>query len=204
MSIRKLVYQNQGIRQRVRDIRMWYRRKRYRLRFVHPTFYTNDCRSISRDLLAHEYSFCASGCLIGPKVELGAYVMLGPRVMIVGDDHVFNKAGTPIIFSGRPTKRETVIETDAWIGAGSVVMAGVTIGRGAIIAAGSVVTKEVPPYEIHGGIPAKKIKDRFKSESDRLIHDAMLNQPPTRGEYCPPLESRFRAVTGSSQRAQSL
>lgn len=190
MSMSRLLYQSQGVRQFIRDVRMSYRRKRYRLRFVHPTFYTSDCRLISKDLLAHEYSFCASGCLIGPKVELGAYVMLGPRVMIVGDDHVFDKAGTPIIFSGRPTKRETVIEADAWIGAGAIIMAGVTVGRGAIVAAGSVVTKDVPPYEIHGGIPAKKIKDRFESDSDRAMHDAMLDQPPTKGEYCGPLESR--------------
>lgn len=169
---------------------MWYRRKRHGMKHVHPTFYTSDCRSISSDLLAHEFSFCASGCLIGPKVELGAYVMLGPRVMIVGDDHVFDKPGTPIIFSGRPAKRNTLIDRDAWIGARSIIMAGVTVGRGAVVAAGSVVTKDIPPYEIHGGVPAKKIKDRFDNDSDRALHDQMLNQTPVRGEYCEPLETR--------------
>lgn len=190
MSIRRLLYKNQNLRQKIRDMRMWYRRKRFGLRHVHPTFFTSDCRSISNDLLAHEYSFCASGCLIGPKVELGAYVMLGPRVMIVGDDHVFDIAGTPIIFSGRPLKRDTLIDRDAWIGAGSIVMAGVTIGRGAIIAAGSVVTKDVPPYEIHGGVPARKIKDRFENEEQRALHGRMLSESPKRGEYCEPLEIR--------------
>lgn len=190
MSIRNLLYKNQNVRQKIRDARMWYRRKRYRLRHVHPTFYTSDCSALSRDLLAREYSFCAKGCLIGPKVELGAYVMLGPRVMIVGDDHVFDKIATPIIFSGRPEKRNTLIDRDAWIGAGSIVMAGVTVGRGAIVAAGSVVTKDIPPYEIHGGVPAKKIKNRFESEEDRAKHDRMLDEPPRRGEYCEPLQMR--------------
>lgn len=163
---------------------------RYRLRRVHPTFYTNDCSGISRDLLAHEYSFCGKGCMIGPKVELGAYVMLGPRVMIVGDDHVFDRAGVPIIFSGRPVKRETRLERDAWVGAGSIIMAGVTIGRGSIIAAGAVVTKDVPPYEIHAGVPAKKIRERFDTEEQRRAHDRMLDQNPTPGAYCEPLEMR--------------
>ncbi|MCR9076886.1 MAG: hypothetical protein NXI07_12685 [bacterium] len=110
--------------------------------------------------------------------------------MIVGDDHVFDKIATPIIFSGRPDKRNTLIDRDAWIGAGSIVMAGVTVGRGAIVAAGSVVTKDIPPYEIHGGVPAKKIKNRFKSEEDREKHDRMLDEPPRRGEYCEPLQTR--------------
>lgn len=193
MSLKQLLYRNQNLRQKIRDTRMWYRRKRYGLRHVHPTFFTNDCSALSKDLLAREYSFCANGCLVGPKVELGAYVMLGPRVMIVGDDHVFDKAGTAIIFSGRPAKRNTLIDRDAWIGAGSIVMAGVTVGRGAIVAAGSVVTKDVPPYEIHGGVPAKKIKDRFATEEERERHDRMLNEPPTRGEYCEPLQTRESA-----------
>lgn len=55
-------------------------------------------------------------------------------------------------------------------------MAGVTIGDGAIIAAGSVVTKNVEPYCIYGGTPAKKIKDRF-TEEDKQKHIAMLKNP---------------------------
>lgn len=115
--------------------------------------------------------------------------MLGPRVLIVGDDHRFDIPGTPIIFSGRPEKRNTIIERDAWIGAGVIVMAGVTVGRGAIVAAGSVVTKDIAPFEIHGGVPAKKIKDRFHSQQDLDLHNAMLNETPSLGQYCPPLET---------------
>ena len=114
--------------------------------------------------------------------------MLGPRVSVVGGDHVFDQPGTPIIFSGRPVLKQTTIEADAWIGCGAILMAGVRIGRGAIVAAGAVVTKDVPPYEIHGGVPARKISERFPEPADRLAHERMLAEPPRRRSFCPDLE----------------
>lgn len=187
-KLKNALRKNTKLRLLCRSGLMSYRRTRYGLKQVHPTFYCADCKKLSRDLVAHEYSFCGPWCLVGPKVELGAYVMLGPRVMIVGDDHIFDSPGIPTIFSGRPIKKKTKIDRDAWIGAGSIVMAGITVGRGAIIAAGAIVTKDVPAYEIHAGVPAKKIKDRFETEEDRAAHDAMLDKDPFMGEFCQPLE----------------
>ena len=81
---------------------MTYRRWRFGLDNVHPTFYmARGCR-VSSDLTAHEYSFVNIGCILGPKVELGRYAMLAPYVTIVGGDHVHDIPGKPIIFSGRP------------------------------------------------------------------------------------------------------
>lgn len=67
----------------------------------------------------------------------------------------------------------TIVDDDVWIGYGSTIMSGVKIGRGSIIAAGSVVTKDVLPYEIVGGNPAKKIAIRFK-ESEIEIHEKKI------------------------------
>ena len=168
----------------VRKSLMAYRRRVSGLTQVHSTFYMARGCSVSRDLVALEYSFLNIGCILGPKVQLGRYVMLGPYVAIIGNDHVTSKPGVPIIFSGRPAPLLTVIEDDAWVGFGAIIIAGVRIGRGAIIGAGSVVTKSVPSYEIHAGVPAKKIVERFTDRADRLRHDAILDGPAVDGRYC--------------------
>lgn len=61
-------------------------------------------------------------------------------------------------------KRKTVIGNDVWIGFGAIIISGVTIGDGSVIAAGAVVTKDVPPYAIVGGVPARVLKMRFSVE----------------------------------------
>lgn len=69
------------------------------------------------------------------------------------------------------TKGEIIIEDDVWIGTNSIVLSGVTIGQGSVVAAGSVVTKSFPPYSVIGGNPAKLIKKRL---SDDMINEAVL------------------------------
>ena len=167
----------------LRGRRMAWRRFRFGLKHVHPTFYMADGAFATSDLVAKEYSFINVGCQVGAGVELGRYVMLAPHVGIVGADHRYDAPGTPIIFAGRPAMTRTVIGDDAWIGFGAIIMQGVVVGRGAIIAAGAVVTKSVPPYEIHAGIPAKKIGERFPDPEERAKHDAMLDGPTVHGTF---------------------
>lgn len=76
----------------------------------------------------------------------------------------------PIIFSGRSEVKSTSIGTDCWIGAHTIIMCGTKIGDGSIIAAGSIVTKDVEPYSVYGGVPAKKIKNRYLSDMDKITH----------------------------------
>ena len=187
MSLADVLRRSDRLRWWVRGAVMALKRRRYGLRHVHPTFYMSGASVVARDLVAHEYAFINAGCHIGPAVELGPYVMFGPRVAVVGGDHVFDRPGTPIIFAGRPALPRTVIEADAWVGYGAVILAGVRIGRGAIVAAGAVVTKDVPPYEIHGGVPARRIGTRFEDPADRARHDAMLDAPPRAGRLTGPL-----------------
>jgi len=95
-------------------------------------------------------------------IEIGNNVMISPRVSIFAENHVSER--TDITMKEQGVKREFVkIEDDCWIAANSVILAGVTIGRGSIIAAGSVVTKSVPPYSIVAGVPAKIIKKRISN-----------------------------------------
>ena len=99
--------------------------------------------------------------------------MLGPGVKIVGNDHVFDLPGVPIINSGRPKFKNTVVGDDVWIAANAVLICGITIGNGAIVAAGAVVTRHVPPYAIVGGVPAKVLRYRF-DRAQIEVHEAML------------------------------
>jgi len=162
-------------------------RKRYGFKHVHETFFMIGKSSVSPDLIAHEYSGIGPGCYICPNVEIGSYVMIGPRVAILGGDHRYDIPGTPMIFSGRGKVDKTTIEADVWIGYGAIIMAGTTIGRGAIIGAGSIVTKKkIDPYEIYMGVPARKVFERFPDPNDRKRHDEMLAEKPHEGEWAPP------------------
>ncbi|MDP1660888.1 MAG: acyltransferase [Phycisphaerales bacterium] len=175
-----------GLRRFVRRAKMWYIRKRYGLKGVHPSCYFHFGSRLSPDLVAHEFVFISYGCQVWPRVEIGAYTLLAPNVNIVGGDHVIDRVGTPIIFSGRPKMPRTKIGRDCWLGTNTVIMAGVTIGDGSVVAAGSVVTKDIPAMEVWGGVPAKKIKDRFAEAGDRERHAAMLREPPVEGAYVGP------------------
>jgi galactoside O-acetyltransferase len=93
-------------------------------------------------------------------VKIGCYVMIAPHVMLAGGGHGYKSLDIPMMFQPSESKGGIVIDDDVWIGANSVIVDGVNIGKGAIIAAGSVVVKDVSPYEIVGGVPAQKIKNR--------------------------------------------
>lgn len=162
---------------------MWFIHRRYNLRNVHKSFYITKPFAVASDLKAGAYSFAGYGCWICPKVRLGNYVMLASHVAILGGDHIYDKPGMPIIFSGRPGIKETIIEDDVWVGLRAIIMAGVHIGRGAIVAAGALVTSDVEPYTIVGGSPAKFIQKRFNSPEDVEHHNKMLNKPPELGVY---------------------
>ena len=97
-------------------------------------------------------------------VSIGKYTMIGIDVLMFTNEHRYDDINTPIGLQGRTEVKPIVIEDDVWIGSRSLIMKGVTIGHGAIIAAGSVVTKDVPPYEIWGGNPAHFLKSRLPAE----------------------------------------
>lgn len=93
---------------------------------------------------------------------IGDYVLMGPDIIIVDVNHEFKDIQTPIIKQGHSKERPVIIEDDVWIGARVVILPGVKIEKGSIIAANSVVTKDVPSYSIVGGNPAKILKSRLK------------------------------------------
>lgn len=107
------------------------------------------------------------------NASIGDYVLIANNVAFVGrNDHEFRRLGVPVRFSpwiGRPERSPhrddlVVIESDVWVGYGAIVLTGVRVGRGAVIAAGAVVIRDVDPYSIVGGNPAREIGRRFKDD----------------------------------------
>lgn len=105
-------------------------------------------------------------------------VLLGPRVTIIAGNHsthIIDKLmyDYKIEDKLRSDDEPVVIESDVWIGTGAIILKGVLIGRGSIVAGGAVVTANVPPYSIVGGVPAKVIKFRWSPE-DIFKHESMI------------------------------
>lgn len=114
-------------------------------------------------------------CNIASPVKFNNYILMAGRVSFVGkNDHKFDMPGQYIWNGERGNDGTCVIEDDVWIGHASTIVGGIQIGRGSIIAAGSVVTKNIPPCEIWGGVPAKKLRDRFNNENEKEEHLSFL------------------------------
>ena len=85
--------------------------------------------------------------------------MVGPGVKIIGGTHNFDDVNIPMRFQGGSTQK-IIIEENVWIGANAIILGGIKIGAGSIVAAGAMVNKDVPKNTVVGGIPAKIIKSR--------------------------------------------
>jgi acetyltransferase-like isoleucine patch superfamily enzyme len=141
-------------------------------------------------LWAPKSLYIGSGVYIGKQVhieancEIGDYCLLANRVAIVGrHDHDFSAIGFPVRYAPHVASRrypspyaeeKAVIETDVWLGYGVIVLTGVTIGRGAVVAAGSVVSKDLPPYSIAAGVPARVVGQRFSVPSEIAAHETAI------------------------------
>lgn len=95
------------------------------------------------------------------EIRIGNNVRIGPEVVIFGAGHDHSFINLPNIADS------IIIENNVWIGGNSTILHGVTIGNGSIVAAGSVVTTNIPPMKIVGGVPAKILKDRILKEVEK-------------------------------------
>lgn len=94
------------------------------------------------------------------EVSIGDNVMMGPECIVYTSNHAFSRTDIPMCRQGFGPQRKVTIGSDVWIGGRVIILPGVTVNDGAIIGAGAVVTKDVPPYAIVGGNPATVIKYR--------------------------------------------
>lgn len=135
--------------------------------------------SIHEKTYVGNYNYFGRGAMVFNAV-IGNFNSIAPDVKIGQVEHdlecvststrIFGPAHGITSFTG--TKTPTIIDNDIWIGSNAVILQGVHIGTGSVIAAGAVVTKDVPPYTIVGGVPAKTIRNRFETETIKVLLDS--------------------------------
>ena len=110
------------------------------------------------DVVIGDHTRIGLHCTVIGPVCIGNHVNLAQGIVVTALNHNFNDTTKRIDEQGVATKAVTIAD-DVWIGANAVVLPGVTIGQHSVVAAGAVVTQDVPPYSVVGGVPAKVIKN---------------------------------------------
>lgn len=141
--------------------------------------------------IGYGYNFTERNIFIGDNVHIGRNalfwcseskiiikdkVVMGPNVTIMAGDHNTSEMGKFMIDVKNKlpgNDADVIIHEDVWIGCNTTILKGVSVGRGSVVAAGTLVLKDVPPYSIVGGVPAKVIKFRWDIDSIRQ-HEALL------------------------------
>ena len=128
-------------------------------------------------------------CTLQADIEMGNNIVIANNVGLIGKyDHDYSKAGVSIkdapwigdsSYNFKGKNKKIVVEDDVWIGYGAIVFTGISIHRGAIVAAGSVVTHDVPAYSIVGGNPAHVLGQRFTEEEikehEKILYSGRIN-----------------------------
>lgn len=106
------------------------------------------------------------------KIYIGPKVLFGPKVMVLAGNHLtnYNKSHLFDYNDHDPDTKEIIVNSGAWIGARTILLSGAYVGEGTIVGCNSVVNKELKPYCIYAGTPAKLISPRFtKSELEEML-----------------------------------
>ncbi len=167
----------------IRNLRFFYLKKiKWKNYRIGPNFYAGMRVQLwaKNSLIIGKNFYIGRDSQIEADCSIGDNVIFGNNVAIVGKyDHHYQQLGVPIRMASRirdehynwkGLSSKTSIEDDVWVGYGAIIMSGITIKKGCIIAAGAVVTKSTEPYSIYGGNPAKKIASRFATVEDMNKH----------------------------------
>jgi len=120
------------------------------------------------------YAYLGPGFASHGPVVVGDLCMVAAGCRVVGADHLIDRAGTPTRLAWpQEPRRVTVFGADAWIGERVTIREGVTIGAGAVVGSAATVVRDVAPYTIVAGTPARVVRDRFAAE-ELALHDGLV------------------------------
>lgn len=155
----------------VRRMLLPWIRRRLRLAELGEGFQWGKDLLVGRGSRIGRYAYLGPGFAAHGPVVVGDLCMIAAGCRIVGADHVFDVAGTPTRL-GRPDapRRVTIFGADAWVGERVTIREGVTVGAGAVIGSAATVVRDVAPYTIVAGSPARLIRERFDTPL-RAFHD---------------------------------
>jgi chloramphenicol O-acetyltransferase type B len=124
--------------------------------------------------------------LIECDAIIGDDVIFANRVALIGRyDHNYQQIGVPVRkasqirdknYNWKGLNMKIIIGNDVWVGYGVIILSGVKVGNGSIIAAGAIVTKDVEEYSIYAGSPARKVAERFDTPEEKTRHIALYNK----------------------------
>ena len=134
---------------------------------------------IGKEVIIGDYSGVGKRCLVQNGVTIGKNVMMGPDVQIYTRNHKYDRLDIPMIRQGQTDPKPVIIEDDIWLGTRVVVLPGVRIGTGSVIGACSVVTKDIPPFAVAAGNPA-----RVKYYMCRCGHKLNFENNKAKCDYC--------------------
>lgn len=127
--------------------------------------------SIGRKSLIHKHVTIGDGsgvgyeCTLNGPVHIGNNVMMGPWVLVYTQNHRLDRTDIPMRQQGMSETRPVTIEDDVWIGARVILLPGVTVGKGSVIGAGAVVSRDIPPYSVAVGNPCRVVRTRIQEDT---------------------------------------
>jgi acetyltransferase-like isoleucine patch superfamily enzyme len=171
--------------------RVWHRlvmlilRSAFHQHGIHFIFDPRDSFSYANIEVGDDVSIGSGALFLATesKISIGNKVMFGPNVTIIGGNHNTSIVGRfmyDVHEKRTEDDQDVIFEDDVWVGSCAVILKGVRVGRGSILAAGAVVIKDVLPYTIVGGVPAKRLAMRFGDVEMIMKHEAQLYPPEKR------------------------
>ncbi len=152
---------------------------------VDPTAFLQPSALVDPSCRVGAHSYVGQDAFL-TKVDVGRYVSIGPRASVGLGEHRLDRVSTHSAFYGDWPAQYAVltagdcrVEHDAWLGVGCVVLRGVTVGLGAVVGANAVVTRDVPPFAVVVGVPARVLRYRLDpGQADRVRRSAWWDLPP--------------------------